>query len=72
MSKIKSWIESNWKACLFVAALLITLTVSVMGWHWTDTAKKPFWWTFWVVAAVVSIPGFVGLIMWFNNSRKNW
>lgn len=68
----KSWIERYWRACLFGAAAIVLATVAVMGWHWTDTANKPFWWTFWVVAALLAIPGFIGLLAWFNKSRKNW
>jgi hypothetical protein len=68
----KSWIERIWRGCLFVAAAIVLLTVAVMGWHWTDTANKPFWWTFWVIAAVLAIPGLIGLLLWFDKSRKNW
>jgi len=48
------------------------MVVAVKGWHWTDTANKPFWWTFWVVAAIVAFIGFIGLIIWFSKSRKKW
>lgn len=72
MSKIKNWIEKYWKACLFVVGMIVTLTVSVMGWHWTETANKPFWWTFWVVAALLCIPGFIGLGVWFSKTRNKW
>lgn len=60
------------KSFLFVIALVITAVVAVMGWHWTDTAKTPFWWTFWKVVAILSVPAFFGLILWFNRSRKKW
>lgn len=68
----KSWVERYWRACLLAAAIIVCLVVAVMGWHWTETARTPFWWTFWVVAAALSIPGFVGLILWFNKARKKW
>jgi hypothetical protein len=70
--KVKAFSENNWKACLFVLALLICATVAVLGWHWTDTAKTPFWWTFWIVAALLAIPGFIGLIIWFSKTSEKW
>jgi phosphoglycerol transferase MdoB-like AlkP superfamily enzyme len=72
MNRLKTWIQKYWRACLFIAALLATLIIAIFGWHWTDLAKKPFWWTFWVIAAVLAVPGFVGLISWFNNTRNKW
>jgi hypothetical protein len=69
---MKNFLENNWKALLILAALFITATIAVMGWHWTETARTKFWWTFWIVAAVIAIPGFIGLIIWFNKSRKKW
>lgn len=72
MSTKKSWIERKWRACLFLLAALICAVVAVMGWHWTTTARTPFWWTFWVVAAILAIPAFIGLIVWLNNARKKW
>lgn len=67
---MKNWIEKYWKACLFTLALLVAAVVAVMGWHWTETARTPFWWTFWIVAAILAIPSFVGLIIWFSRSMK--
>lgn len=71
-TETKSWIERKWRACLLLLALLVTLVIAVMGWHWTETARTPFWWTFWVIAAVLAIPGFLGLIIWINKARKKW
>lgn len=65
-----SWIKKYWHACIIVVALAILAVVSVMGWHWTETARTPFWWTFWVVAAIIAVPGFIGLILWAGKSKS--
>lgn len=72
MATKKTWVDKVWRPALFIAAALITLVVAVMGWHWTETARTPFWWTFWVVAALLCIPGFISLMAWFNKARKKW
>lgn len=54
-------------AVLFIALLIL----AVMGWHWTDLANTPFWWTAWVVIAIVSGVLFILLIRWVvDNWRK--
>jgi len=60
------------KSVLFVLLVLGLVTLAVMGWHWTDLAKTPFWWTFWVVAAIAAIPAFILVIAWFSKSRNKW
>ena len=53
---VKAFAVRYWKGCLLVLAMFVCATVAVLGWHWTDTANKPFWWTFWVVAALLAFP----------------
>lgn len=68
-----NYLKKHWRAILFVIGLLIMATVSVMGWYWTEVAKTKFWWTFWVVAALLCLPGFVGAIAWFGSQKnKKW
>lgn len=62
--------NSTLKAILFVVMLVSLVVLAIMGWHWTDLANTPFWWTFWVVAAVAAIPAFVFLVYKFGK-RKN-
>ena len=50
--------------------MLVFLIVAIMGWHWTDVARTPFWWNFWVVAAIVSAIGFIGGIYWYFNTKQ--
>lgn len=58
------------KSVLFVLLLVSLVILAVMGWHWTDLAKTPFWWTFWVVAAIAAVPAFIFIIYWFGNSKN--
>lgn len=62
----------HWKAVIYVIVMLAFLMTSVMGWVWTDYAKTPFWWTFWVVAALVSLVAFVAGIFWLGKSDRKW
>lgn len=59
------------KAIAFVLALVVCLILAIFGWVWTDVANKPFWWNFWVVAAIVGAIGFVALIMWYVTTRQD-
>lgn len=59
----KDWIK-------FGGVLAICI-VAVMGWHWTDTATKPFWWNFWVVAAVVCLIIIIGGWVYLNAKDKS-
>ena len=55
------------------AFIAITLVIiAVMGWHWSEVAKTPFWWKFWEGAAIGSI---VILAVWwiasyFSQNKK--
>lgn len=42
---------------------------AVMGWHFEETAKTPFWWKFWPVISVICIVGWVGA--WIYLSKKD-
>jgi hypothetical protein len=42
---------------------------AVMGTHFSDAAKKPFWWSFWEVIAIVCIVGWIGA--WIYLSKKD-
>lgn len=58
------------KSFLFVLLLVSLVTLAIMGWHWTDLANTPFWWTFWVVAAIAAIPAFVLIAYLYGKSRN--
>lgn len=58
------------KDILIVASALFAVIVAVMGWHWTDTANKSFWWTFWVVAAVVCLAACLAGWAYLNVKSK--
>lgn len=58
------------KSFLFVLLLASLVTLAIMGWHWTDLANTPFWWTFWVVVALAAIPAFVFIVYKFGKSRN--
>lgn len=58
------------KSILFAVLLVSLVVLAIMGWHWTDIANTPFWWTFWVVAAVAAIPAFLFLVFWYSNKRN--
>lgn len=54
---------------LVIIGLVVLPILSVMAWHWTDTAKKPFWWNFWIVAGLIAIAGFIGLVYWKGQQK---
>ncbi len=64
--------KNHWKAYIFLAVAVIFLVISVMAWHWEETAEKATWYNFWPYAGIVSIFGFVGMIYWFGKSRNKW
>ncbi len=67
----QSWFRRNLKDLILLVVVVGAVLVAVMGWHWTDTAKTPFWWNFWVVAAIVCLVGlFVGWVILWQNDRK--
>jgi hypothetical protein len=49
-----SWVKKYKQDLLIVSAAILTVVVGVMGWHWTDVANTPFWWNFWLVAAIAA------------------
>lgn len=66
-----SWWRKYRKDVFLALAILSALITAVMGWHWTDTAQKPFWQIFWVVAAVSSIVIWVTAWAYFWNKDKS-
>jgi phosphoglycerol transferase MdoB-like AlkP superfamily enzyme len=58
------------KSILFVLLLVSLMVLAIMGWHWTDLANTPFWWTFWVVAAIAAIPAFILTAYFFGKSKN--
>jgi undecaprenyl pyrophosphate phosphatase UppP len=67
----KTWWQRNRKDVFLLLAVLTTLLTAVMGWHWTDTAEKPFWQNFWVVAAIAADLIWVGAWAYFWNKDKS-
>ena len=67
-----NWIKKYKKDLLLTAAAILTLTIAVLGWHWTETADTPFWWNFWVIAAVACDLLFIvtWAILWSNDKKK--
>ncbi len=61
--------NSTLKSILIVLLLASVLALAIMGWHWTDIANTPFWWTFWVVAAIAAIPTFIFLVYYFGTKK---
>lgn len=59
------------KDWMITAIVVLAGVFAVMGWHWTDTAVKPFWWKFWPIIAIG------GLVFWvvgwvvLNSKSKN-
>lgn len=66
----ESWFKRNKKDLAILAGVIVGLVIAVMGWHWTETAKKPFWWNFWIVAAIVCDLAWVGFWLYFWNKDK--
>lgn len=60
------------KAIIFSVGMGICLILSVLGWHFTEVAKSPFWWNAWIVIAIVSAVLFIGGIYWYSNTKKKW
>lgn len=57
------------KDWLIVFGVALLGIIAVMGWHWTDVAKTPFWQTFWVVAAIIAIIAWI--VGWLILSAKD-
>lgn len=73
MAEKKSWLRKYRKDIMKVILALIVLVFAVMGWHWTDTAEKPFWQHAWVWIAVgcLVLWGIVWGIFWSSDRREN-
>jgi hypothetical protein len=66
----QSWFQRNKKDVAILAGVIVGLVVGVMGWHWTDTANKPFWWNFWLAAALACDLAWLGFWIFFWNKDK--
>lgn len=65
-------LKQNIKDLFFTIGVLSLILVSVMGWHWSESAKTKFWWVFWDVAALSSIIACVGLwLYWMSKDRRS-
>lgn len=71
MKKAIAHIKKYKQDYALVAGVVGIGITSVLGQHWSDAAKTPFWWTFWDVATYVSIVGWVGGWIYFKNKFKN-
>lgn len=58
------------KSWLILFTVLFAGVVTVMGTHWSDTAKTPFWWTFWIVASIVCGVGLVAAWIFMKAKDK--
>lgn len=67
-----TFIKKYWRAILFTVGFIGLLIVAVMGWHWEETAKSPFWYTMWPYFSILAILLFIGGIKWFDSTRKKW
>lgn len=54
---------------MIVLAVVLIGFFAVMGWHFSDTAVKPFWWKAWPVISVACIAAWV--IGWVFLSSKD-
>lgn len=61
------WTLKTWA---LVLGFLICVILAVMGWHWTEVANKPFWWKFWVGAAIVGLAGVAGIVWYVASIDK--
>lgn len=61
------------KDWLIVLSILVAIFGTVVFPGLSDYAKKPFWWKFWDVAAVVSGVSVVGgwCYLWFGGGKLN-
>lgn len=58
------------KDWLIVLGVVIIGVFAVMGWHWTDTSTKPFWWKFWPVMAIICLIAWVGGWVFLSGKDK--
>lgn len=71
MKKILEHIKKYRKDWMIVIAVVAVGFFAVMGWHFTDVAKKPFWWKFWPVLAVLCIVAWVAGWVFLKSKEKN-
>lgn len=72
MKKVIEFLKKYWKATLFSLGLVALLISGVLAFHWEETAKTPFWWTFWPIYGVVALLSFIGLTRWFGSTKNKW
>lgn len=65
-----SWWVKYRKDLFLTLAAITTVVVGVLGWHWTETAEKPFWWVFWAVAAVTADVLFICAWVYFRSRDR--
>lgn len=70
MKKVIDYIKKYKQDFTLLAGVLGIGLTSVLGQHWSEAAKTPFWWTFWDVATFASIGGWVGGWIYFKNKFK--
>lgn len=64
------WLKKYWKQLLIAVAAVLVVLISVMGWHWTDTAETKFWQKTWVVLAIVCALGWASAWFYFWTKYK--
>lgn len=62
----RTWWQKYRKDVFISLAILTTLIIAVMGWHWEETAQTAFWWSFWPIAAVTCD------LLWFAAWAYFW
>lgn len=70
MATQQSYFQRHKKHLAILLGVIVGLVVAVMGWHWTDTANKPFWQNFWVVAALACDILWLGFWVFFWTNDK--
>ncbi len=58
------------KDWLIVLGVVLMGFFGVMGTHFSDIAKTPFWWNFWIILSVVCIVAWVGGWIFLNRKDK--
>jgi undecaprenyl pyrophosphate phosphatase UppP len=70
--KVIEFIKKYPKDSAMLLTVVVALFIAVMGVHFADTAKSPFWWNFWLVANVVCIVACVAawIYAWKTQPKK--
>jgi hypothetical protein len=58
------------KSWLILLSVLAAGIITVMGAHWSDIAETKFWWTFWIVAAVLCGIGLLAVWIFFKAKDR--